>query len=171
VLDEGAGDEEPGPRDLAVLDAPLHREAVLERRPQVAYSRDPAHEQLFGGDGHDLVAEPRHVRRVPVLVVRVAQDHQVDVHVHEAGEDAHARGVDHGGAGGHGDFAPRAHGHDALAGDENDAVVEGRPLVAIDHLPADEGEGRLGSSLGGGQERGGGGQQEPSKRGLHGGEG
>ncbi len=102
---------------------------------------DPAHQQLLGRDGHDLVAEAAHVGRVPVLVVGVAQDHQVHVHVHEPGKDAHACGVHHGRAGRDRDLRARADGHDALAGDENHAVVDGRPLVAVDDLAADESQG------------------------------
>ena len=34
-------------------------------------------------------------------------------------------------------------GHDALAGDQDDAVLDRRALVAVDDLAADEGQGRL----------------------------
>jgi hypothetical protein len=71
----------------------------------------------------------------------VAQDHQVDVHVHEAGQHAHAGGVDHGGAGRDGHLGPRAHRHDAIARDQHHAVVDRRAFVAVDDLAAHQGEG------------------------------
>ena len=75
----------------------------------------------------------------------------MDVHVHEAGQHAHALGVDDGRARRDRDLAARPHGHDAVAGDEDDAVLDGRALVAVDDLAADEGQRRLGRSLGRGR--------------------
>ena len=99
VLDEGTRDVEARPGDLARGDPLLDVQDLLERRAEVAHGRDAAHQQLLRRDRHDLVAEARHVGLVPVLVVRVAEDHQVDVHVHQSGQHAHAGGVDHGRAG------------------------------------------------------------------------
>jgi hypothetical protein len=83
----------------------------------------------------------------------VAQDHQVDVHVHQSGHHAHALGVDGGGARGHRDLGAGSDGHDTVARNEHDTVAEGRPFVAVDDLAANEGQGRLGV---GGRRRAGG---------------
>ena len=168
VLDEGPRDEEAGSRDLALLDAAPDRKAVLEGGPEVAHGGHPAHQELLRGDGHDLVPEAGHVGGVPMLVVGVAEDHQVDMHVHEAGEHAHARRVDDRGAGRYRHLGARAHGHDPLARDEHDPVVDRRPLVAVDDLAPHEGKGGLGRVR---RDQGAGGQEGQDGGDSHGCEG
>ena len=87
--------------------------------------------------------ELRRVGLVPVRVVAVAVDHQVHVHVPQAGQHAHAFGGDHLGAGRHRERARPADGGDALALDEDDAVADRAAAEAVDERAADE---RLDSS-------------------------
>ena len=140
VLDEGAGDEEPRPGDLAPRDPPLHGHDVLEPGAQVARRRHAGEKQLLRRRGHDLLLEPAAVRRIPMLVVAVAHDHQVDVHVGEPREHAHSLGRDHPDAGGDGDVGLSTHRDDPLARNEHHAVLDRRSPVAVDHPSSDEGE-------------------------------
>ena len=76
------------------------------------------------------------------------------------------------------DLAARAHRDDALAGDEHDAVVDGRPFVAVDHLAADQCQGgacrrgrrrrcRKKVRRAKGNRDGGGRRDRPAKRAIH----
>ena len=71
----------------------------------------------------------------------------------EAGQDAHALACRSTVVpGGDRHLRARAHGHDPVARDQHDAVVDGRALVAVDDLAADEGQRRLVGGRGGGPE-------------------
>ena len=109
VLDERPGDEEPRPGDLSLLDPPLDVRMSSSGAPSSRANVTPLVEQLPRRRRHDLVAEARPVRLVPVLVVPVAEDHQVDVHVREARQHGHAARVDRRNSGRHA-TGPRAHG-------------------------------------------------------------
>ena len=111
----------------------------LERPAEIARAGHAGHQQLLRGGRHDHRLELRRVGLVPVVVVGVADDHRVDVHVPEAGEHGHAFGGDHLGAGGDGERADLADGGDLVAVDEDDAVLDGRAGEAVDEGAADEG--------------------------------
>ena len=76
----------------------------------------------------------------PVVVVAVAEDHQVDVHVHDAGHHRHAVGVNHARARRDSDRRQRAGGDDAVAVDHDRGVVDGRAAEAVDETAAGEDE-------------------------------
>jgi len=153
VLDERTRDEEARARDLPLVDAIADFEDVVQLRAEIARERHSALEELLGRGGHDLPAEAGAVCRVPVLVVSVADDHQVHVHVGEPGQNAHPARVDGRRPIGHRDGRTRTDRDDPLARDQHDAVVDRRALVAVDDPSADERERRFGRRLGGGQAR------------------
>ena len=140
VLDERARHKEPRTGDLVPLDLLLDRDDVVERRAEVARARDAGAEQLLRRDGHDEIGVARAVQVVPPLVVAVAEDLEVHVHVDEARHDGHAVGVDRPHARGNGDGAGRTDGGDALARDEDHAVLDRRPAVAVEDAAAGDGE-------------------------------
>ena len=140
VLKERSRDEQARSGDLTPRDPPLHGEDVFERGAQVARSRHAGEQQLFRRGRHDLLLEPAAVGRVPVLVVAVAHDHQVDVHVGETRQHTHPLGRDDPHAGGNRDLAAAADCGDALAGDENHTVLDRRPAVAVEDTAADQGQ-------------------------------
>ena len=148
VLDERTRDEEPRSGDFPLLDPRLNVEHVLERRSELPREGDSAREQLARGRRHDFPPEARSIRRVPVLVVAVAEDHEMDVHVRETGNHGHPARVDGRRARRHGHGAARAHGDDPLPRNEDDAVLDGSTLVTIDDAPAHQRQSHLWLILG-----------------------
>ena len=92
LLQEGSAHKDARAGDVAAGDAVAHRDAVFERSADVTHRGDTRHQQLLGGDGHDDVAEAVAVNPVPMVIVGVAEDHQVDVHVHQPGQHGVAFG-------------------------------------------------------------------------------
>ncbi len=139
-LQEWTGDEHARSGDLTALDPFLDCDDVVERRAEVTRGRDAGHQKLFCGDRHDDIAILRRVGLEPVVVIAVAEDHEVDVHVHEAGHHRVAVGVDDFGAGRnlHGRF--RTDRADGVAFDDHDRVLDRRSAVTVDQTAAREDE-------------------------------
>jgi hypothetical protein len=91
VLDEGTGYEQARARYCAARDAVAYRDRVLQRSAQVTGRGHPGQQQLHRGRRHDLGVETVGVLAVPVVVIGVPVDHQVDVHVPQAGQYRSAR--------------------------------------------------------------------------------
>ena len=132
VVERRAGDGAP-------VDRITDGERVLEGRAEVAGARDAGQQQLPCRGGHDHRPEKRRIERVPVGIVGVPVDHQVDVHVPQAGQHTHAFGRDHLGVVGNSQRSHLADGPDAFAVDEDHAVAQRRTAEAVDEGPADEG--------------------------------
>ncbi len=127
--------------DPAILPALMRLrdgDAGLERRAEIARARDAGEQQLLRRRRHDHRFELRRIRLVPVGVVAVPDDHRVDVHVPEPGQDSHAFGRDHLGAGGDRERADLTDRGDPLAVDEDDAVANRPSAEAVDERAADE---------------------------------
>ncbi len=161
VLDEGTRDVERGARDLAGVDPIADGDTGLERPAEIARTGDAGHQQLLRGRRHDHGLELGHVCLVPVVVVGVADDHRMDVHVPEAGQNGHAFRGDNLGAGGHGERSDLADGGDLVTVDEDHTVLDRRTGEAVDEGTADEsfrsgrlGWGRFGRDGGEGEEDG-----------------
>ena len=131
-LDEGSGHEQGRPGDAAAVDRIAHGDAVLQRTAQVARTRHAGQQQLLRRRRHDHVPELGRVGLVPVVVVGVPIDHQVHVHVPQAGQHRHAFGRDDRRVRGHGQRLHRAYRNDALAFDQDDAVADRIAERAVD---------------------------------------
>ena len=138
MLDERAGDEQARPGNLAVCDPLFDRDRIVEGCAEVARGSDTREQQLLGRGRHDLRFETVDVVLVPVLVIRVAVQHQVHVHVPEAGEHRHALGRDHFIPGGYLQRVDCADGNDGVALDEDHAVRDRIAEQAVDEPAADE---------------------------------
>ena len=138
LLNERARHVHRGAGDLAGVDAIANGDARLERSSEIARARDARQQELLRRRRHDDRLELRRIRLVPMGVVAVPVDHEVDVHVPESGQDRHPLGRDHLGARRHGQRPDLTHRGDALALDEDDAVANRPAAEAIDERPADE---------------------------------
>ena len=125
--------------NFAARDALLHRENVIQTRTKIARRGDTGHQQLPRCNRHHRRRVLRAVQIVPALVVAVAEDVEMHVHVDQAGHDGVPVGVDHRRASGHWQFADAPDAQDSVAGDENHAVLEHRTAVAIDDPSANDG--------------------------------
>ena len=71
----------------------------------------------------------------------MAQELEVDVHVEQAGHHRHAVRVDDRHTGGDVDFPLLSHGHDPVAGHQNDPVFQDGPTEPVDDPSPNQGEG------------------------------
>ena len=124
--------------NLSLVDALPDRDRRLQRRAEIARARHAGQQQLFGRRRHDDGTELIGVGLVPVRVVAVPAQHEVHVHIPEAGQHAHAVGGDHLCAGRHRKRIDGADGGDPLTFDEDDAVADRPSAVAIDQRAADQ---------------------------------
>jgi hypothetical protein len=159
VLEEGAGDVESGARDLPLAHGVAHGQDVVERRAEVAGGGHAGEEELAGRRRHDRSPEELGIGLVPVIVVGVADDHQVDVHVPQPREHAHPFRRDHLGPIRDLYLAHPPDLLDPLAGNKHDAVFDRPAAVAVDQPAADQGgdsrrlgDGRRGRSGGQGEQ-------------------
>jgi hypothetical protein len=143
MLNERPGDVQRRAWNSPGVDPVAHGERRLQRRAEVARARHPREQKLSRRRGHDYVLKHAvgHVRAVPVRVVGVTIDHQVDVHVPQAGEHAHPFGRYHLGPGRDGEASHLADRPDPLSLDQDDTIAKRRAAVAIDQLATDESEG------------------------------
>src|SRR5688572_580737 len=141
VLDERTRHKEPRTGDLVPLDLLLDRDDVVERSTEVARAGDSGTEQLLRRDGHDEIGVARAVQVIPTLVVAVTEELQVDVHVDEARQDGHAVGIDRPHARGHRNGTGWTDGSNALARDEDHAVLDRRTAVAVEDAATGHGKG------------------------------
>ena len=79
VLDEGAGHVERRAGDVPARDGLADGDALLERSAQIACARHARKQELPRGRRHDHGLEEWRVDAVPISVVRVPHDHEVDV--------------------------------------------------------------------------------------------
>ena len=100
VLDERARHVHRRARNLAGVDAVARRDARLERAAEIARAGHAREQQLLRGGRKDHRFVGRRIRLVPVVVVGVTDDLQVDMHVPETGQHRHAFRRNHFRAGG-----------------------------------------------------------------------
>ena len=169
VLNERAGDVERGAWDLPLVDPVADVDTRFEWPAEIAGGGDPGHQQLLRGGRHDHRLELREVGLVPVIVIGVANDHRVDVHIPQAGQHGHAFRGDHLSAGRHRKRPDLADRGDLVSVDQDHAVLDRWPGEAVDERAADErlqsGGGRRSSLLARGQ--GGTGDQGEDKAASH----
>ncbi len=123
VLDERTRDVDRRALQRALVEAVADADRRLERRAEIARAGHAGQQELLGRSGHDDSLELGQIRLVPVRVVAVPVQHQMHVHVPQAGQHAHAFGGDHLGAARHRQRADGADRADPLALDEDHAVA------------------------------------------------
>ncbi len=140
------GRDDPGPVDPAHVDG-LHEGHVeqdptgLDEQPEVAHGREPG-PQGTTSVGHGPQGAKRRIllhRDQRAGVVGSAHE-QVDLHVHQAGEQRHVAEVDLDGVRRH---RPGADADDAVVLDEQVTGLDQPALSDIQHPGADEVDGRL----------------------------
>ena len=110
----------------------------VERSAEIARAGDAGEQQLLRRGRKDHRLERRRIGLVPVVVVGVPDDLQVHVHVPQPGQHGHPFRGNHLGAGGHRERADLADGANAIAVDDDDAVLHRPAAVAVDQRAADE---------------------------------
>ena len=138
LLDERTGHVDGRSGQLARVDAIANGDAGLERAAEITRARDAREQQLLRRRRHDDRLELGWIRLVPMGVVAVPVDHEVDVHVPEPRQDGHALGRDHLRARRHREHANLPHRGNALAIDEDDAVANRLAAESVDERSADE---------------------------------
>ena len=130
-----------GAGNLAARDALLSGDEGFRLARQVRHGGYPAHEELPRRGLHDFRIAGA-VGAVPVLVVRVAENIHVHVHVDESRHDGHSGGVEEPGAVGDLERIPASDGNDAITVHENDRSGQWRSLVSVDQHATHDGERR-----------------------------
>ena len=154
--DPGAGHQQAGAGDLAAGDAVAHREAGLERGPEVHRGGHPGEQELLRRDFHDvldvhsLLVDPGE----PAAVLAVAEDREVGVEVHHSRDHHPPAGVHHLGVRRNLQLRGAAHGDDAVALDQHRGVVQRGHVVAVEQHAADQRQPVLRRSGGREQQRG-----------------
>src|SRR5262249_11041298 len=121
VLNERAGDVERRAGNFTGVDGVADFDAFFQRPAQIARAGHAGQQQLFGRSRHYDRAELRRIGFVPMRVIAVAVDHQVDVHVPEARQHSHSFGRNQLGVAGNGQGPAGAWGFDAFAFNDDDA--------------------------------------------------
>src|SRR4030095_1706330 len=125
VLNKGPGNIKRRSRDLPRVYSISNRDAFLERCAQVPSAGDAGHEQLLRRSRHDDRFHERRISLVPVGIVAMAVDHQMNVHVPETWKHGHAFSGDNFCALRYGKHANLAYSLYSFAFNDDNAVAKG----------------------------------------------